>query len=229
MFLTKLELDPRLRLSRKFLGSPQAMHAVVMKACSRPLSDGPADSPYDLDGRVLWRVDGSHSGTVLYVMSPGVPEMTQLENEAGVAHASARTLDYVPFLNRLEVGQEWAFRLAANPVLNRSRGEGVRGQRVGHVTVAQQCEWLERRAGTHGFSLNAGASVVVTRRERPVFGRERAEGDGRDRVTINRTVFEGLLRVDDAALMRQTLVRGLGPSKAYGCGLLTLARAGGES
>ena len=32
MFLTKIELAPERRLARKFLGSPQAMHAVVMSA-----------------------------------------------------------------------------------------------------------------------------------------------------------------------------------------------------
>ena len=45
-----------------------------------------------------------------------------------------------------------------------------------------------------------------------------------DRVTINRTVYEGVARVTDPDALRRALVAGIGRSKAYGCGLMTLAR-----
>ena len=67
-------------------------------------------------------------------------------------------------------------------------------------------------------------SVVVVRRERPVFNRNRPNEGGHDRVTINRTVYEGVLHVTDAEVLRRVLVTGIGRSKAYGCGLMTLAR-----
>ncbi len=224
MFLTKIDLAPERRLARKYLGSPQAMHAVVMGATGGNIGDGP--------GRVLWRVDRGTT-TALYILSPLEPDCSQLVAEVGATGTQARTLDYSPFLASLDAGQLWAFRLAANPSYSASRGPGVRGQRYGHVTVEQQRQWLVERAPRHGFELmpvdhvddeGSDGAVMVVHRERPVFNRRRSEGEGRDRVTINRTVYEGVLRITDPESLRRALIAGIGRSKAYGCGLMTLAR-----
>ena len=224
MFLTKIDLAPERRLARKYLGSPQAMHAVVMGATGGNIGDGP--------GRVLWRVDRGET-TALYVLSPLEPDCSQLVAEAGAAGTQARTLDYSPFLASLDAGQLWAFRLAANPSYSASRGPGVRGQRYGHVTVEQQRQWLIERTPRFGFELmpvdpddggGTDEAVLVAYRERPVFNRRRPGGEGYDRVTINRTVYEGVLRVTDPEPLRRALIAGIGRSKAYGCGLMTLAR-----
>ncbi|WP_103062189.1 type I-E CRISPR-associated protein Cas6/Cse3/CasE [Actinomyces qiguomingii] len=225
MFLTKIGLDPSRRLARKYLGSPQVMHAVVMKAAGEDSGDGA--------GRVLWRVDPGAS-TSLYLLTPSEPDCTQLVADAGVRDLQARTLDYSPFLNQLDSGQLWAFRLAANPSRSVAQGPGKRGKRYGHVTVEQQRQWLINRTPNYGFELvptegdddEAAQSVVVVRRERPIFNRQRPDAEVRDRVTINRTVYEGVLQVTNPDKLRHALVAGIGRSKAYGCGLLTLARVG---
>lgn len=224
MFLTKIDLAPERRLARKYLGSPQAMHAVVMSATGGHDGNGP--------GRVLWRVDRGMT-TALYILSPVEPDCSQLVAEAGTAGTQARTLDYSPFLASLDAGQLWAFRLAANPSYSASRGPGVRGQRYGHVTVEQQRQWFIDRVPRFGFELlpvdhadgeGTDEAVLVAYRERPVFNRRRPGGEGYDRVTINRTVYEGVLRVTDPEPLRRALIAGIGRSKAYGCGLMTLAR-----
>jgi len=200
------------------------MHAVVMGATGGNVGDGP--------GRVLWRVDRGTT-TALYILSPVEPDCSQLVAEAGTAGSQARTLDYSPFLASLDAGQLWAFRLAANPSYSASRGPGVRGQRYGHVTVEQQRQWLMDRVPRFGFELmpvdhadgeGTDEAVLVAYRERPVFNRRRPGGEGCDRVTINRTVYEGVLRVTDPEPLRRALIAGIGRSKAYGCGLMTLAR-----
>ena len=315
MYLTKIELDPRRRFARRLLGSPQVMHAVVMKACDRGRSIGddghelarslpealPADAGIPASvraetsasvgaetptaraeasgaGRVLWRVDQGDFGVALYVLSPMRPDMSQIEADA-TSSQLARTLDYEGFLSRLAEGQTWAFRLAANPVHNENRGPDRRGKRYGHVTARQQRDWLLRRAERQGFSIpmapagpgltrhgedgwakrvelgengklggaaaceqsvaaaealegsagqdddpNDRASLLVVRREKPVFDRKDRETQKSGKVTIGRVVYEGILRIEDVRAFRQTLVNGLGPSKAYGCGLMTLAR-----
>ena len=106
MFLTKIDLAPERRLARKYLGSPQAMHAVVMSATGGHDGNGP--------GRVLWRVDRGVT-TALYILSPLEPDCSRLVAEAGTAGTQARTLDYSPVLVSLDAGPLWAFRLAANP------------------------------------------------------------------------------------------------------------------
>ena len=224
MFLTKIDLAPERRLARKYLGSPQVMHAVVMGTTGGHEGNGP--------GRVLWRVDRDVT-TALYILSPLEPDCSQLVTEAGAAGAQARTLDYSPFLASLDTGQLWAFRLAANPSYSASKGPGVRGQRYGHVTVEQQRQWLIERTPRLGFELmpvdhadggGTDEAVLVAHRERPVFNRRRPGGGGYDRVTINRTVYEGVMRVTDPESLCRSLVTGIGKSKAYGCGLMTLAR-----
>ncbi len=307
MYLTKIELDPRRRFARRLLGSPQVMHAVVMKACDLGRSiDGDrgdpagstsedlpahAETPTSIGveassaraetsaaGRVLWRVDQGGFGVALYVLSPMRPDMSQIEADA-TSSQLARTLDYEGFLSRLAEGQTWAFRLAANPVHNENRGPDKRGKRYGHVTARQQRDWLLRRAEKQGFSIpmasagpgltrhsgdgraervelgengklggaaareqnvvaaealegsaeqdddpNDRASLLVIRREKPVFDRKDRETQKSGRVTIGRVVYEGILRIEDVRAFRQMLINGLGPSKAYGCGLMTLAR-----
>ena len=245
MFLTKIDLDPARRLARKYLGSPQVMHAVVLRATGGDDGDGP--------GRVLWRADRGPATTTLYLLSPSEPDCTRIVAEAGAAGTRSMTLDYSPFLATLDAGQVWAFRLTANPSYSAPRGPEVRGKRYGHVTVEQQRRWLIERTPRYGFELvpvpgtkaaeaddaasgaaattsadadavAASASVVVVRRERPVFRRRNPDRDRRDRVTINRTVYEGVARVTDPDALRHALVAGIGRSKAYGCGLMTLAR-----
>lgn len=222
MFLTRIELDPGRRLARKYLGSPQVMHAVVMKAAGSVPTDGA--------GRVLWRTDQGPR-TLLYVLSPSVPDCQQIVAEASVPGATAQTLDYEPFLSRLAAGQVWAFRLTANPSWSVPQGPGLRGKRQGHVTVAQQRKWLLDRTGRLGIEPVGSVEedrdermLRVVSRARPVFGRDNPLSQQRDRVRINQTVFEGVLRVTDPQALRVALIGGIGRSKAHGCGLMTLTR-----
>ena len=66
------------------------------------------------------------------------------------------TADYQPLLDRLEQGQRWACRLTANPVRSLPAGPGQRGQVKAHVSVAQQQDWLMRRAERCGFTIPDG-------------------------------------------------------------------------
>jgi CRISPR system Cascade subunit CasE len=87
------------------------------------------------------------------------------------------------------------------------------------VTPEQQKQWLLQRAEVCGFNLTEdGFNVVHTQR----LGFQK--GKSRDRVTINTAVFEGHLTITDLERFRHTLLRGIGRAKAYGCGLLTIAR-----
>ncbi|MFJ4767622.1 type I-E CRISPR-associated protein Cas6/Cse3/CasE [Streptomyces uncialis] len=43
------------------------------------------------------------------------------------------------------------------------------------------------------------------------------------RVTLSTATYQGRLRVTDPDALRHTLLHGIGPAKAYGRGLLTLA------
>jgi len=103
MFLTRMPLNAARRDARRLLGSPQSLHAAVL-----------ASFPPNLQAqeRVLWRVDrdAAHSA-LLYLLSPGRPDLTHLVEQAGWPTTSSwETREYGPLLDRLAPGQQWAFR-----------------------------------------------------------------------------------------------------------------------
>jgi CRISPR system Cascade subunit CasE len=63
--------------------------------------------------------------------------------------------------------------------------------------------------------------VTITARDRLSFTKN-ASYTG-PRVSLATATYQGRLRVTDADLLRDKLLTGIGPAKAYGCGLLTLA------
>lgn len=217
MYLTRFVVNRARRGARHLLASQQRMHAAVLSGFP------PGVDP----GRVLWRVDESAAHTELFVASAARPDLTHLVEQAGWPTAATwDTAHYSPFLDRLAEGQRWAFRLTANPVRSVPRGPDVRGVVKAHVTPAQQEQWLLTRSTRLGFEVPEGTlgapDVVVKNRRTARFFR----GDARDReVTVVMATFEGHLVVTDSGALRNTLVEGVGRAKAYGCGLLTLARA----
>jgi CRISPR system Cascade subunit CasE len=211
MHLTRFEINPARRDARTMLASPQRMHAAVLAAFPESRDDG----------RILWRLDEGRHDVVLYVVSPDKPDLTHLVETIGRPTYGWQTRDYGPFLDRIDAGERWAFRLRANPVHNVRTGEGGRGKRVGHVTAEQQTTWLHRQAQRYGFFVvngSADAPDLVLRDRRTL----RFDRRGRT-VTLSTAVFEGTLQVEDPAAVREALVDGIGPAKGYGCGLLTLA------
>jgi CRISPR system Cascade subunit CasE len=224
VFLTRFQINPARRGARKLLASPQAMHAAVLAAFAEPALHH--------DGhRRLWRVDQqSRQQATLYIASPTEPDLTHLVEQAGWPTTQTwQTRPYGSLLASLEPGQQWAFRLTANPVHNGrhpKKPETAPTQRLGHVTARQQRDWLLARAERAGIRIPTGAlgepDLLIHRRTTISFPRNG------DTVTISVATFDGRLEVVDADALRRTLVGGLGPAKAYGCGLMTLATGAAE-
>ncbi|MCU1613182.1 MAG: type CRISPR-associated protein Cas6/Cse3/CasE [Frankiales bacterium] len=220
-YLSRVKLNPARRAAREVLGSPQSMHAAVLASFPGRLADRTTE-------RVLWRLDPGDGETLLYVVSPEQPDFTHLIEQAGWPTLQTwESRDYAPLLDRLALGQRWAFRLTANPTRSRPLKDGAPSQRFGHVTVAQQQQWLVNRAQPAGFELppvpgpdgeeRPEHGLVIRNRTVDRFRRQDAT------VTLSRATFEGQLVVADPDALRTTLTAGLGSAKAYGCGLLTLA------
>ncbi|MGO4455371.1 type I-E CRISPR-associated protein Cas6/Cse3/CasE [Arthrobacter sp. RAF14] len=226
MFLTKFDVNPARRGARFLLGNPQAMHAAV-------LSSFPPPPPGQPNPRVLWRVDRLEHRVSLYVLSLAEPDMSSLNEQAGWATNTWATRAYEPLLQRLEEGQLWSFRLQANPT-KQSLDPATKGKRFAHVTPKQQMQWLLDRSEQRGFAVEvsgeAGPVLEVSSRIKESFGRRDPHQAGRESaVTLVRVQFDGLLRVTDVGRFREALVQGIGRGKAYGCGLITIAAAGGSA
>lgn len=220
MYLSRMELNPARRGAQKLLANPQAMHAAVLAAF-----------PHGTESRPLWRIDRDRDGVKLYVLSSGRPSFEHLQEQAGWSEQMTwESRDYAGLLARLQVGQQFAFRLTANPSHVVTDSEG-RKRRFAHVTIEQQTRWLVERADTLGVRFlpatgteaedvkGADAAVTVTERGTVRFPR------GGQTVTLGTARFDGLLEVANVDALRRALLAGVGRGKAYGCGLLTLAPA----
>jgi CRISPR system Cascade subunit CasE len=226
MYLSRIQLNPRRRDAWRLLGNPQRMHAAVLASFPAPPTGDLAGDP-----RVLWRLDQDRECYFLYVVSPDQPDFAHLAEQAGWPTTERGvSKPYGEFLDRLAAGQQWAFRLAANPTRYVPAKEGGRAKRLAHVTVLQQETWLLEKAASAGFGVTTTAresidgavqipEVAVTQRATRSFHRNGA----RDPVTLGTAQFDGRLEVVDAEALRRALVVGVGSAKAYGCGLMTLA------
>lgn len=220
MYLTRFRVNTARRGARSLLASPHKMHAAVRAAFPTP------EEYENPSGRTLWRLDSPAPATVhLYITSPGRPDLTHLVEQAGWPTIDTWDVrDYRGLLGSLAAGQQWAFRLTANPTRNgRKSPESPETQRFGRLREAEQIEWLTSRAERHGFTVrdqrDGGPNLRVHRRETVAFQRAQRT------VTLVTATYDGVLEIRDAAAFRRTLTGGLGHAKAYGCGLLTLAPA----
>jgi CRISPR system Cascade subunit CasE len=244
-YLSRIRINPLRAESRKLLASPRAIHGAVVggipgdPTTQRTLWRLDADHPRRPYLYVLTETkpDWTH-----IIESAGWPD-------ADGEHAAIR--DYTPLLDQISLGRQFAFRLTANPVQNtstprrptpnqaeRSAGGQQRGHRLGHQTAAHQLTWFLSRTQRWGFEIPAARTdppapgiptsseagdipheVRITARERRSFTKN---GGGKP-VVINTATFEGRLQVTDPQLLTERLLGGIGPAKAYGCGLLTLA------
>lgn len=257
MFLTRFRVNTARPGARRLLSSPQAMHAAVMSSFPALL---PTDTPAPDGPRVLWRLDHTARAEVmLYVVSPDRPDLTHLVEQAGWPAAAAadpaepgwQSRPYGPLLDRLAVGDRWAFRLTANPVHHARRKDGEPTKRTAHLTPVHQMGWLLKRQEACGFRVLEKADGKrllpggTTHTEQPhhgdryeltvrdkralAFDKSRstgAQGGRRAPVSLVTVTFDGRLEVTDPRLLRRALTQGVGKAKAYGCGLLTLAPLG---
>ena len=204
MHLTRLRLDPRSAQARRDLASPYDMHRTLVRAF---VSDAEQTPP-----RFLWRLEPTSPWRApeLLVQSAHPARWEALAALPGYLQAErpweTRPLDELPGLT---AQSRCRFRLWANPTVTRE------GKRRGLVAETEQLAWLTRQGEQHGFSVE---TVLVT-------GQDMLDSRKADtRLTLLQVRFEGVLRVTDPTLLSQAVQAGIGPGKAFGCGLLSLAR-----
>jgi len=232
-YLSRVWLNPLRTGAQALLRNPQRLHAAVLGGIARQ----------PIDERVLWRLETAQPHRAeLLILTESRPSWEHLIEQAGWPGAEdpqAVTRDYQPLLDRLQAGREFAFRLRANPVAatrqpaspsvaqkERLAGPRPRGVRVAHRTVAHQLTWLTDRVERWGFTFldtEGDPTVHLSARERLTFRKKSPDGNRGTQVVLSTATFDGALRVVDPDLVRRTLLQGVGPAKAYGCGLLTLA------
>lgn len=239
MYLSRLILNPRCRAVQNDLADCQAMHRTVMSLFGQVGGEGARAAL-----GVLHRLEiDNHGGRLrLLVQSAERPDFTHLPANYLAAttepNPECKPLDEA--YRSLRAGRTLRFRLLANPtrkIDTKSSPEGKRnnGQRVPLRHEKDQLAWLARKAEASGFRLRQvaasppgeGTAQVPAVRASPAgrLGQPPRRTSPGSRITVEAVLFEGLLEVTDAEALRAALAVGIGPGKAYGCGLLSVAPA----
>lgn len=163
----------------------------------------------------LFRVEHSAPGQParLLLLAPWQPQ----SNHAATVFA---TREFEPAFT---IGQRLRFRLVANPV-RCIRDEGGRVDKAGRpkacrvpiVQEAAQLDWLARKLD----GAAALESVIIAGQAALRF-RKKNSGAGK----LVPVRYDGVLDVQSTGRLVDCLRSGIGPAKAFGCGLLSLARA----
>lgn len=239
MYLSRIELDARLRETQRALSSPQIMHAAVQACFPREANER---------SRNLWRIDKLDGTMYLLLQSREKPDHTHIAQQFCLAGMAWEIHDYEPILSNIKQGQTYRFRLTANPSHRMKSGNAYKI--VSHATIEHQLEWLlgkpaktglelqsdangsrsiERlpgKAEKSGFKLypdeNGNPIVDITQSENLRFRRGNTAESSMN-VEFIRVTYEGVLQVTDCEAFVLAMRSGIGREKAYGCGLLTLA------
>ena len=209
MYLSRLILNPRSRRTQQELAAPYEMHRTIMSAFPEDLADGE---------RVLFRVDvDRHTGVPTVLVQSQRPANWSLLKVESDYLLHAKSLGQPnPAQKQFEpsfaAGQRLAFRMRANPSFKRD------GQRLAWLREEDQHAWLDRKAedsGFHVLSLLVIPEGMVTP--------EKHSAEASHRMSVYSVRFDGLLMVTDSERFRDTLAAGIGPAKAFGFGLLSVA------
>jgi CRISPR system Cascade subunit CasE len=204
MYLNRLTLNPAHPQARRDLANAYDMHRSLTRAFA---ADEHTPPP-----RFLWRLERERSGlagTQVLVQAPEPARWEALPFGAGYAER----LDANKFVapeRLVQAGARYRFRLLANPTVTRE------GRRWGLHDDDARKTWLRRQGARHGFE--------VLLAERGASGRLRASQGRRDcAITLDAVLFDGVLQATDAEALRQAWAAGIGPGKALGLGMLSLA------
>jgi CRISPR system Cascade subunit CasE len=208
MFVSKLTLDPQDAQARRDLGDVYEMHRTLARAFAPDESTPPA--------RFLWRLERANAGvpsTTVLVQgdTPGRWERLTCAPTYFVNLQANKAVDEADFI---QAGGQHRFRLLANATVTRN------GARHGLVKEVDQLAWLTRQGDQFGFTVQ-GCEVTDAGRIHV------RQGSSANRITLTAVLFDGSLTVTDPARTREAIARGLGRGKAFGLGLLSLARASG--
>lgn len=205
--LSLMRLNPESRACRKDMADPQEMHRSLMSMFP-PAPEG-SDSPRRYFG-VLWRIEPAESPTLL-MQSSQAPDFDRLPS--GYASCQTKTID--DHLASLTHGQAVAYRVVLNPIKN-SRRSGTDSRTV--IPSRERSAWWAGLAPKAGLRL-CGAPTLTGLHNRHL----RRSGT---RFPLYSVRVDGMAEIADTDLLRAAAADGIGRAKAWGCGLLTVARVG---
>jgi CRISPR system Cascade subunit CasE len=216
MTMTVIPMNIRSREVRADLADSQRLHMRIMHM----FQDTQRES-----NRVLYRVEGVDVPIVI-VQAESRPNTTVLPNDYVRAAVRVRD-DLEDAFGHIHNGQKLHFRLRANVTKKLATQQQSKGKRIAITDSQEQVEWLLRKGQQSGFVVLPDPFAIdgyaIT-----VIDEGKFHGVKRKHVTSNKLThagvrYEGTLEVTDVQLFVDALRSGIGPAKAYGFGLMSVA------
>lgn len=202
-------------LIRGAIADVHHLHRIVMDGYQAHIPDRDTEQPRALLN-VLYACRTNTDGTInVITQSPHRPDWAALAT-TGAPAAAPQQWD-MP--TTYTAGQQLQFQLTANP----SRRSSATKRRQSLTDRTEQLAWLHRRGATGGFTIDHAdtaqlAAVRSNTKSKPADQRDTRT----DTFGINPVQYSGILTVTDPDQFTRPIVAGIGPAKAYGCGLLLL-------
>lgn len=168
---------------------------------------------------------------------PGALRYFVVSQREPVAPNNSWRIETKPYQPKLTAGQKLAFQIRINPVVTKRDTEGKsrrhdvvmdRKIEIGYqelsgterppmLDIIQQAGegWLQKRSQKHGFTVEPEEIRVEAYQQHAASKR-----GGKVPIRYSTLDITGVLTVTDTQLFNSALVNGLGPAKAFGCGLL---------
>lgn len=169
----------------------------------------------DADRDFLFRVEKSDGKQAEILM--------QSIREPGLINNKTRVIASREYSISLRAEQILRFLLVANPVktINDEKGrKNVKGEikkcRVPLIDDEAQRVWLGKKL-EHAAALK---TLVIDRKLPLYFRKHKDHLIGK----IQPIIYQGVIKVQNTDVLQKLIQDGIGPAKAFGCGLLSLAR-----
>lgn len=194
MFLSRIKFQKTTHLTF-LLRSPQNLHAAVAEA---------------FDSSPRYRMDETREGYVMWVVSEKEPV------SPFSLPGSFDTRPYEPIMAALKEGDTVSFRIKASTVRSESpNGSSGRSRKVACKNDEEASSWITSRLNQRGFSTDSVRVVTMNQEQFK---------HGKDVIVSPWSLFTGTVTITDIDAARSALREGIGRHRAYGMGLLTLAK-----
>jgi CRISPR system Cascade subunit CasE len=209
MYLSQIILNDRDRKVRHDLSNIHNLHRSIMQAFP-DVETLPEEEQKRVraDWQILFRLEPDSN--VLLVQSELEPDWGKLP----LTYLTQKQCKpFQPEISQFPVDRLLRFRLKANP----SKRDKETRKTVGLYYQPEQEVWFGRQAVQHGFSVE-GLDII------PAANLWGEKARGQPQIKIHTALFQGVLKVQDPALLVAAIQQGIGRGKSYGCGLLSLQR-----
>ncbi len=188
--------------------------------------------PDDPDAKrdFIYRCEQRHLSRVYYVVSRRKPQQQD-----------AWDVESKPYQPKILSQESLAFTLRVNPIIKRKDDKG-KAQRhdvvmntktqlgysqlpptkrppVAELIQTSGIKWLQDRKEKCGFDFDEQAVIIESYEQNQAY-----KQGNKGAISYSTMDFSGVLRVTDPEKFTETLLNGIGPAKAFGCGLLLVRR-----